>query len=346
MSTQELHIQLDLLLQKMSSNWNKNFLPQEVDIMINREITKFLKQRINPLSNKKRLGMYDTLKRVIDSNTLTKTEVIPVIDITQEEAGIQLPFDFLYPIGGEVKVLKNCSNTLITSSPKMTYIKSFKSFSSSTGINNLTVTLTIGSDTYSLFNLATLPSDYIPSGTIGTIRNAFIINNAVLLDILKNIPNGVTARFNNRTGEFEVKSNTSFTLTILFNGNPYTVVSRDIVYSSITNSSNLRSSLEFIDEEFAGQIKQSYLSKSKEKVTKVYLRSDAILIPKIENVVMSSVSLTYICKPTRVDLLLGSHSELPDEILEEVISNVAESIKAVTSSDTYEKYVNDNTLIE
>lgn len=346
MSTQELHIQLDLLLQKMSSNWNKNFLPQEVDIMINREITKFLKQRINPLSNKKRLGMYDTLKRVIDSNTLTKTEVIPVIDINQEEAGIQLPFDFLYPIGGEAKVLKNCSTQVITTSPKITYIKSFKSFSSSTGITSLVITLTIGGNTYPLFSLADLPSDYLPSVVIGTIRNSFIINNAVLLYILKSLPIGVTARFNNRTREFEIKSDTTFTLTIQFNGNSYTVVNRDIVYSTITNSSKLRSSLEFIDEEFSSQIKHSHLSKSNEKITKVYLRSNVILIPKIENVVTSSVVLTYICKPTRVDLLLDSHSELPDEILEEVISNVAESIKAVTSSDTYEKYINDNTLIE
>ena len=238
MSTQELHIQLDLLLQKMSSNWNKNFLPQEVDIMINREITKFLKQRINPLSNKKRLGMYDTIKRIIDTNTLTKTAIIPVIDINQEEAGIQLPFDFLYPISGEIKVAKVCERSVITTTPKIRYIKTFKSFTSSTGITGLVINLVSGGTTYPLFSLSSLPSDYIPSATIGTIRNAFIINNAVLIEMLKHLPIGFTARFNNRTREFEIKSDTTFTLTISFNGTPYTVSTRDTVYSVVVSHEN------------------------------------------------------------------------------------------------------------
>jgi len=29
MTTQELHIELDLLLQKVNSHWNQNLLPQE-----------------------------------------------------------------------------------------------------------------------------------------------------------------------------------------------------------------------------------------------------------------------------------------------------------------------------
>jgi hypothetical protein len=345
MSTQELHIHLDLLLQKMSSNWNKNFLPQEVDIMINREITKFLKQRTNPLSNKKRLAMFDTIKRIKDSNTLTKTQVIPVIDINQEEVGIQLPFDFLYPIGAELKVLKNCG--VITTSPKITYIKTFKEFTTS-GITTLTITMTSISNPIPvvLFDLGALPSDYIPSGSLGGSRNVFIVNNAVLIKMLKALPSQFTCRFNNRTREFEIKGEEAINLVVTLNGNLQPTLSRDTVYSSITTPAKLRSTLEFIDEEFTGQIKDSYLSRSKQNIAKGYLRSDYILIPKIENVVISTASVTYICKPTRVDLLLDSHSELPDDVLEEVISNVAEAIKAVTSSDTYEKYVNENMLIE
>ena len=70
------------------------------------------------------------------------------------------------------------------------------------------------------------------------------------------------------------------------------------------------------------------------------------MLQKLENGVLSSATLTYIAKPKPIDLLLGYNSNLSDSTLDEVISNVAESIKAITSSDTYEKFRQDNLIIE
>jgi len=93
-TTQELHIALDLLLQKSNSHWNKNFLPQEKDWFLNQEIKKFIKQRLNPLSNDKRLGAFDTIKRVEDLNALQRTLIVYGAQLAKD-VNIPLPFDYL-----------------------------------------------------------------------------------------------------------------------------------------------------------------------------------------------------------------------------------------------------------
>ena len=73
MVTSELHVKLEELLQKVNSHWNPNFLPQEKDSFINAEILRFIKQRLSPLSNNKRQGIFDIIKRDQDLNSLLRT---------------------------------------------------------------------------------------------------------------------------------------------------------------------------------------------------------------------------------------------------------------------------------
>lgn len=346
MTTQELHIALDILLQKVSSNWNKNFLPQEIDILINREITKFLKQVTNPLSNKKRLAMFDTLKRIQDANTLLKSVPLPIININQEEVGYRLPFDFLYYISSNINVIPVCKKTVITTSPRITYFKTIKPYSVLTGVLSSVLTLTVNEISTIIFDLSTLPPSYIPQDDIEDYKKVFILNNAFSTIVLANLPEEIEFRFNNVNQLFEFRSDVYFTLDFLTNDDVVPVTSSAVTYSAITNSSSLKSYIELIDEEFKDWIQGSHLSSTKGKHTKAYLRSNFISFPNSSAVLVKSAHLTYIRKPTRVNLLLNSNSELPDEILEEVISNVAESLKAIISSDTYEKYKDNNFLIE
>lgn len=344
-TTQELHIQLDLLLQKVSSNWNKNFLPQEKDFFINREITKFIKDRISPLSNTKRLSVFDTLKRIQDLNCLFRTVPRDIVT-NQKEAIFELPFDFLYCISNEVDIKNVCNNTPITYENKNIYNKSIKPFNSNSPITAGVLNITINSITITLFDLSALPPQYIPQDNIEDYKKLFIYNNALLILIEQNLPIEVEFKYNKLKGIIEFKSTIPYTLNWSINNVNQTITQQTDIIKVVKDNTNLVANLGIIDEEFKTQIKTSLLSSSKGKNLKGFLRQASIIVQSEPSVIAKTAHITYICKPRKVDLLLNSNSDLPDEILDEVIANTVETLKAVISSDTYEKYAQNNLLIE
>ena len=345
-TTQELHIALDILLQKVSSNWNKNFLPQEKDFFINREILKFVKQRFNPRSNNKQSGAFDTKKRVQDTSVLYKTVPLQVINQNQEEAVVKLPFDFLFDISGEVKVSLLCDSTNLNTILKNTYYASIDTLKVINSVTEVVLNITIGSTVTQLFKLSELPNEYLPQDGIEDYRKVFIYNNALFLKAKSNLPKDVEIYYNNDTNQIDFRSSVLFTLSYAVN-----TTSKEIQYSIEGNTvfvnTNLKTAtLRIVDEEFRTPVKKSYLSSSKDESIVGYIRDSEILLPTIKNVVIDKILLTYVCKPKVIDLLLGINSNLSDSTLDEVISNTAETIKAVIASDTYDKFKQDNLLIE
>lgn len=346
MSTQELHIHLDLLLQKVNSNWNKNFLPQEKDVLINKEITKFIKQRINPLSNGKKLSVFDILKRTQDLNLLVKTVDVAIVNLNTKEATYQLPFDFLGYINSDVNITPTCDINTKVPVNKIKYFKSIKPVSIFNTLTAVTLKLIIGNQVTTLFDLATLPSDYLPQDNIQDYRKVFIINNAMNISILNHIPANIEYKYNNQSNLFEFKSSIPFTLIYSINSATQSINNITISDLGYAETSTLVSPVRISDEEFRSELNNSSLSSSKDETLIGYLRNDNVILPKVKNLVMNNGTLTYFCKPRKVDILLGNNSNFSDEILDEVISNTAQTIKGIISSDTYDKFAQENTLIE
>lgn len=346
MTTQELHIQLELLLQKVNSHWNQNFLPQEKDLFINREVLKYIKQRINPLSNNKRLSVFDVLKRVQDLNPLIKTVNLDVVSINSKEDGVHLPFDFLYYISSEGSVTPRCEKTLSDEIDIPVYTKAFKALSELGSTNDFIISITKdGTDTI-VFDLSTLPEQYLPQDDIPDYKKVFILNNAIYSTLLRNLPDYIEVKYNTYLQQFELRSYEDYVLTITLNSNTYVVTSSTSSFKGNNQDNQLDAEIRVVDEEFKTAIKRSYLSKSKDESSIAYLRERLLILPKNKSVVHNKVSLTYICKPAKVDVLLDHNSELPDIILDEVISNTAQTLKGVIASDSYEKYTQENMLIE
>ena len=140
MQAQELHIELDILLQKVNSHYNQNFIPQEKDLFINNEVLRYIKRRIDKLSNRKQTGIFDTIKRTTDLSPLLVTRRLPVMynENNQKEAKVMLPFDFLYYVSSEVSVCCPCmGNKLYTN-----YLQSYQLFASETSTINGTLSFT------------------------------------------------------------------------------------------------------------------------------------------------------------------------------------------------------------
>lgn len=346
MTTQELHIQVHLLLQKVNSHWNSNFLPQEIDTFINREIIKFIKQRFNPLSNNKQKSIFDTIKRTEDLNSIIKTVPIEVVNIDTKEACYRLPFDFLYYISSSVGVTPTCHAKDLKTVNKQVYYKSFKPVTDYNSVETLVVTLAVGTEVTTLFDLSLLPDGYLPIDGGEDYKKNFILNNAVLLGIQNKLPDGIEVRYNNKTQTIEFKGKNDFTIVVLKNGSPVVVTSKTEVLKGYNESNQLDSEIRLVDEEFKTNISRSYLSGSKDESLVGYLRNDLVILPQIANAVLNNGNLTYLCRPKKVDVLLNYNSELPDEVLDEVVSNLVQQLKAIIASDTYDKYSQENLLIE
>lgn len=346
MTTQELHIQLDLLLQKVNSHWNNNFLPQEKDFFLNREILKFIKQRINPSSNIKGEGAYDTIKRISDLSSLVTTVEKEVISLNQKEDAILLPFDFLFHIDSEIYVTPVCTNKQYILIDKPVYTKNFTSIIDINSLTNYTITLTHESNITTVFDLSTLPSQYLPQDNIEFYKKNFIITNCILNTLRKNLPLIIEVEFDKFTNNFILSSIDDFTIEVLENTNVIPVVKSTTPFKGNTEEKYLSAEVRIIDNEFYSSIKKSYLSGSKDESVIALLKDKYLIFPKTKNVVRSKVILTYFRIPNKIDVLLNYNSELPNTVLEEVLGNTVQTIKGVISSDTYQKYVAENLLIE
>lgn len=355
MTTQEIHIQLDILLQKVSSNWNKNFLPQEIDFFINREILKYIRQRVNPLSNNKRLGAFDVTQRIENLNSLIKTVSFYVNDLNQKEANVQLPFDFLKYISSEINTGLICPEDNIQVEYITKYYQTFFPIDIINGLVSFELTLTYELTSMTpivvtLFNETMLPTNYLPQDNIEDYKKAFIYNNAMLQYIIANLPNNFECRFNNDIQKFEFKGDESFNVNLVLNYGGSDVIPTVANSSQVLNvydvDSELVSEVRIIDEEFKTPVKNSNLSGSKLHSLIGILREKEILITKDKNAVYNNFTLTYYKKPRKIDLLLNINSDLPNEVLDEIIDNTAKTLKGVISSDTYEKFAQENLLIE
>ncbi len=353
MTTQELHIQIDQLLQKVSSHWNSNFLPQEKDFYINREITKFIKQRTNSMSNQKRQGIFDTIKRIQDLNSLIKTVKLDIVNTNQKEAEYQLPFDFLSHISSEGEVTPICKNKVLPIVSTNTYYKTIKPITIFNSLTQFSVVIKkLDNTVLHSFALTDLPAGYLPIDALPDYKKLFIVNNAIINDLVNwsqraiDDINRIEVQFNNLYQYIEFRSKIDFIIEYKINNVVQVPVSSIVISTGYKETNVLPAEIIVSDEEFKTSISNSSLSSSKGKHIVGFLRQNKIILSLNSNAVYNTVNLTYLRKPTKVDLLLGINSELPNEILDEIISNLVENLKAIISSDTYEKYTQENMLIE
>lgn len=350
MTTQEAHVELDVLLQKIDSNWNKNFLPQEKDIFLNNEILRFVKQRINPRSNRKQQGAYDTVKRTQDLDDLIKTEKIPILyPDNQREAFIELPFDYLGYINAGIEICCNCEEQLTDS---IYYLLEFEIDDDFIN-DNYTITLNHCDGDRTFFNTEDLPNNYIPENNISTQAREIILVNAILslfkLEFRED--ENIEIKYNSSTKKFTIKSLQNCNLTITVN--PESETPNNIVITPIQEQNKTNNLENYIlsrtvlsSDEDKYDINRSYLSNSKANNIVTYHRQGKILITPPDSAIMGKCELIYFRKPVKIDLYLDINSELDDTVMKEIIGNTAETMKGVMADDSYQKYLQQNTLIE
>jgi len=109
MLVREMHIGIDIGLQKMNSEKLEDFGPEEKDWVLNEIQLRHIKNRSSRKSNPKKDGLQDTVKRYEDIEDLIETASLPVYKKDSETMFALLPQDHFILLDNTSEVIYDCN---------------------------------------------------------------------------------------------------------------------------------------------------------------------------------------------------------------------------------------------
>jgi hypothetical protein len=114
MTVQEMHYALDQGLQKVASSVYDYFLPEETDFWLNRAQERYIKQRLHPVMDPKKLGFSKNEKRLDDLRLVISVDYTDVVtpDVNAGWIDFDLPIDYMFLINARVSSYVGCGGTI------------------------------------------------------------------------------------------------------------------------------------------------------------------------------------------------------------------------------------------
>lgn len=136
MTVNEMHIAVNLGVQKIASFQVDNLLPEEIDHELNLAMMRFVKQRYNPMSNRMGKGFEQSQKRIDDLRHLvvqaprTSFQVFsgPVYNANKGpiyQDRVKLPDDYLFLVSARANTQYLCDGNIINNILNNTSLKAF-----------------------------------------------------------------------------------------------------------------------------------------------------------------------------------------------------------------------------
>ncbi len=361
MLASEIHVSLRVLLQKVNTNKSKNFLPQELDMLFNLCLNNFKNKKVDLLSNPKRVSLFDT-QTSLDAlaDLFETTELYPNIN-NEKEATIMLPFNFYGIIDAKANIAYDCTGTTNKVPNGFVYINCSLYNLKNINLTDLTdfiinivyknkqdVTTTV-----KVFDYTELPDEFKTQDNVKDYKKSFIIINAMvklinleLANINTKSKNKIYIKYDNELERLVINSTQFLDVTIVSNL-PSLQVTKEQVFSTKTELLvPLESPLSIVDGEYETFVNNSSLSSSSDINLKATRTREAIKVKIPKRVTLSSITLTYIRFPRQIDYFLGIGSDLPTDIVNKIMADTAQLTKGIIASDSYEKFVSENILIE
>ena len=118
MTVQEMHYALDQGLQKVASSVYDYFLPEESDFWLNRAQERFIKQRLHPEGDPKKLGFSKNEKRLDDLRMLIEVDYTDDVapSAAADAVDFDLPTDYMFLVNARVSVYIACGGEVNISS--------------------------------------------------------------------------------------------------------------------------------------------------------------------------------------------------------------------------------------
>jgi len=355
MTTQEMHIEIDLDLQKINSQNTKNLLPQEKDWFLNREVINYLISKTTPSSNVKQLGFEDTAKRVEDIKDFIRVKNIPIETNNRGEKFIVLPSNYFGYIRFDAYSYRNCSNINIAAVNATSYRSTFKIELPATELTAYKIEVVTPTGTKTLFDLSNLPSGYFVNAEFK--KQKFLLINALKVILPRTLKTELSLEsslyweiegYNYEADSFILETKNEISNVIITtNVTPknHTVTTK--VYSTYAKAlTPLKAKIRVIDDEFLSDVETSHLSKSRANSPTSALKQGVLELSNLSSAIFGSIDITYICKPNIIDLLLDSNLNVSNRVAKEVVGNTIRVLKNVLQDQNYQAYAQENILTE
>jgi hypothetical protein len=357
MTIREMHIEFDVLAQKIMSEHYDTFRPQEKDWLINKSTRRLLKQRYSKVSNRKQEGLTDTFKRAIDVERVIARATLPAYVRDGKSVFSILPDDFFLPVNHRTAVQYNCNGIVrlqnnsslqtatIVVNDDSTEPESYKGFAitanhvttgavtlfDSTSFTALTNGLNETEEKYYFINLAI---EEINSGNSG-IKVAWYKSGQLAA-------NGAFV-FTDQDGNY-----TNVTLTLRtgvdtvanFSSAGYTT------YDSNSLTVPLEHAARVADNELLYKMLDHPFHTTKYNSVLLSYQDDLIISHINGTFNVENVLIEYIKTPQRADLLLGRDCPLHPTVHDEVVDMAVQMAKAYIAAEDYKLIINENLLNE
>ena len=349
MTVRELYTKIDIDLQEINSNVFGDVLPEEKDIVVNEEILEFVRDNIDPKSNRLQQGFQTTNKRYDNIKELLNTETLPLYKKSETTSFAILPDDYFAHISSNTNI--NCSTftNVVTSVPK--YLYTFKLEDDSAGYVDFTIT----KDAVDIFTFTVAKYPEYPTGILNDEK--FILLNLIREDLftiseLESFE--VYYEWYNGTyypNQFILITDavSAFTITYHTGETPIALsLTNTLTYSryDVTDinkiSGNRLTSYDDIDD-----VAGSYFRKTSSKSPVVELAKHIIIVHHEKRFIPISIELRYVCRPRKISLLLNRNVNLSTDVLGMIAKRTAERLAVIKGTPNTQLLVqHNNTFIE
>ena len=362
MTASEIHINLGILLQKVNTHRSKNFLPQELDMLFNLTLNTFKNKKTDLFSNPKQVSLFDTQTSLDNLTSLIETEKLYPITNNEEGAIVLLPFNFYTWINAYSVLAYDCVESVLSTTNKIVKTSKILYNLKNININNITsfkidITYDKESDTSvitsNIFDFTLLPVDYIAQDNVKDYIKSFVFIQALIktiqlkLDVInKDRINKLYVKYDNLDEALILTTVGTLTTTLATNIAAYNFVTKVDFLPKIELKNTFITPITISDTEYEPFINNSRLSGGSVEELRAVRTDKQIKIKIPKSVKLSYITVTYLRKPRQIDYLLGIGSDLPDEVINKVIADTVQLIKGIIATDSYDKFVKENILID
>lgn len=346
MGIHEMHVAVDVWLQKINSNSRRNILPEEKDMVLNSVIQDFVSSNIKQDRPDGEWGFHnDEVNADSISTLLEQFRPVSVYPSTKRSGylEVQLPSDFRNFISfSAITVPVHCMNSEELLYPRTTeitnYLYTFKiPVSEGSGPFYKNVTLNWGGQEFKKTS----------DGTSDPNLQSFVYSALKSIDLPVDVIDIYWEKYPSRIYQkntIVIKTATKLTMMPTMTLDSIVLSSIEVTLTETINNKNNQYSTKFnaisrrIKPQYIETLQQSSFSKSTFQNLTLTLQDDLLLIPNDEKFLVILGALSYVRKPAEVSLSLGIDCDLPNrgEVHNYICQKAAEEISLAIDSPSWQ----------
>ena len=328
-------------------------------MLFNLTLNTFKNKKTDLFSNPKQVSLFDTQTSLDNLTSLIETEKLYPITNNEEGAIVLLPFNFYTWINASSVLAYDCAESVISTTNKIVKTSKILYNLKNININDITsfkidITYDKESDTSvitsNIFDFTLLPVDYIAQDNVKDYIKSFVFIQALIktiqlkLDVINK--DRIYVKYDNLDEALILTTVGTLTTTLATNIAAYNFVTKVDFLPKIELKNTFITPITISDTEYEPFINNSRLSGGNVEELRAVRTNKQIKIKIPKSVKLSSITITYLRKPRQIDYLLGIGSDLPDEVINKVIADTVQLIKGIIATDSYDKFVKENILID